>query len=232
MFLKNFKKKWQNKSPIEPILLFMVFFLPGLMNQTHSIRSDAFNSLTFNLSYIIIALPQIMLLLYLIRKKGNNAYEKFGIPHLSWKDVRKGGVYFAEMILAFVIIAGLMGLLSITFHFNLPEPPQNWKIENPFMLPIIFLTFLTVGYREELFFRSYLLTEFTSGGKRSLPVIIVASLLFASGHLYEGIPGFVVTFIIGIFFSFIFLKNRNVHSIALTHCFYDFSILLAGTFFT
>ncbi len=230
MFLLNFKKKSQNKSPIEPIILFLVFFLPGLLGQARNIQADIFNSLFFNIYYLAGTLPQIMLLLYLIYKKGGGAYSRYGIPRFSMKDVQKGFLYFIGIMMVILAMGAGISLLSVILKINIPEPP-GWKVDNPWMLPVVFITFLSTGYREELFFRSYMLTEFISETKSRTSVVIAVSLLFAAGHLYQGILGFVITFTIGIFFSIAFLKNRNVHTIAIGHALYDFGVLLIGTFF-
>ncbi len=229
MFLLNFKKKSQNISPIEPIILLLVFFLPGLLGQIRNIQADIFNSLFFNIYYLAGSIPQIMLLIYLISKKGSGASSRYGITRFTVKDVWKGFQYFIVIMIIILAMGAAAGLLSILFKLNIPEPP-GWKVENLWMLPVVFITFLSTGYREELFFRSYMLTEFISETSSPAPVVFAVSLLFASGHLYQGIIGFAVTFIIGIFFSVIFLKNRNVHSIAIGHALYDFGVLLSGTF--
>ncbi len=229
MFLVNFKKKLQNKSPIEPILLFLVFFLPGLLGQTRPIEAEVFNSLFFNIYYLAGSIPQILLLLYLISRKGTGAYQRFGIPRFSGRDIAQGLLYFFGVLVLVLSAGAVASLLSVLFHFTIPKPP-GWKISNLWMLPVVFMTLLSTGYREELFFRSYMLTEFISETRDRVPVTIGVSLLFASGHLYQGVMGFITTFIIGIFFSLVFLKKRNVHSIAIGHCLYDFIVLLFGTF--
>jgi len=231
MFLVNLQKKLTKISPIEPILLFMVFFLPGFLHQNVGTNPDIFNSLSFNFFYLITVLPQIFLLLYMIGKKGNNAFTRYGITALTGKDIRRGIFYFVEVLILMTGVGIAFYFASNIFGLKMSSIPR-WTIENPQILPIVFITCLTTGYSEELFFRSYLLTEFISVNKDRVPVALAASLLFASGHLYEGIGGFISTFIIGIFFSLLFIKNKRLHPLAIGHSLYNFSVLLMSIFFS
>ncbi len=234
MFFLKFFKKSENKSPIEPILLFMVFFLPGFLFQNRQISGEIFNSTMFNLYYMVAVIPQILLLLYIINLKGSNSFRKYGITEITLKDAGYGVLYALGVI---GILSLIMIIMNLTAGLAPGEteggilPAVDWKITNPAILPLVFLTTMTIGYSEELFFRSYLLTEFINRDEDNrLQVTAAVSLLFAAGHIYQGIGGFISTFIIGIYFSLIFLKTRRIHSAALGHGLYNFSVLILSVF--
>ena len=226
MFFLNFLKNSENKSPIEPIVLFLAFFLPGFLFQNQQIDGEIFNSPEFNLYYLVSAVPQILLLLYIIRLKGKNSFSRYGILKLTAKDIGYGFLY----------ALGVITILSVTmiiFNNTAAEalPLVDWQINNPAVLPLVFLTTITIGYNEELFFRSYLLTEFINNNRTNKTAVITAvSLLFAAGHIYQGAGGFISTFMIGVFFSLIFLKKGRVHSIAIGHGLYNFFVLIISIF--
>ncbi len=226
MFFLNFLKNSENKSPIEPIVLFLAFFLPGFLFQNQQIDGEIFNSPEFNLYYLVSAVPQILLLLYIIRLKGKNSFSRYGILKLTAKDIGYGFLY----------ALGVITILSVTmiiFNNTAAEalPLVDWQINNPAVLPLVFLTTITIGYNEELFFRSYLLTEFINNDRTNKTAVITAvSLLFAAGHIYQGTGGFISTFMIGVFFSLIFLKKGRVHSIAIGHGLYNFFVLIISIF--
>ncbi len=234
MFFLKFFKNLENKSPIEPILLFMVFFLPGFLFQNKQISGEIFNSPMFNLYYLVSVIPQILLLLYLISLKGGDSFKKFGIEEIILKDAGYGVLYALGVIgilfLAMIVMNLTAGIIPGGTKGNV-LPVVDWQITNPAILPLVFLTTMTIGYSEELFFRSYLLTEFIKEDEDNrLQVVTAVSMLFAAGHIYQGTGGFISSFIIGIYFSLIFLKKRRIHSISVGHGLYNFSVLILSLF--
>jgi membrane protease YdiL (CAAX protease family) len=99
-------------------------------------------------------------------------------------------------------------------------------MRNPFQIPLIAVFCLTVGYREELFFRSYLLTRFGEFHVNKHIAAVTSSLIFASAHLYENLFGFISAFLLGLFFCYIFYEWKNIHIIALAHAAYNFTLLV------
>ncbi len=201
----------------------MVFYLPGFLNQNRDFDGTMFNSLFFNLYYLETVIPQILLLLYLVKRKKEVIFSLYGITSLSIRDIKRGIIYFLAVTAMALGIGIIFLFISNLTGYEISTLPE-WEIDTR-MLPVIFFTCIATGYSEELFFRSYLLTEFISGKEDRIPVLIITSLLFASGHLYQGTGGFISTFGIGIFFSLVFLKERRVHSIAIAHSLYNFSVL-------
>ena len=54
----------------------------------------------------------------------------------------------------------------------------------------------------------------------------VSSLLFAAGHLYQGLFAFVFALVQGVFLAMVFVRARNLHVTALAHAAYNFSVLV------
>jgi len=233
MFFREIAKKIEFEDKKEPIILFMIFFLPGFISQNKLMDGSAFNSLWFNLMYLITVIPQMMLILYLIGKKEPSKKPLYGLDKFKKKDIWNSIIYFIG-IFAIVIITGLFSyfitsLLTGSMQ-SIPEKLPLWKFNNKILTPLIFFTCMATGYSEELFFRSYLLSEFNLPGKE-IYIITGASFIFGLGHIYEGLGGFLGTFAIGIFLSVIFVKNRRLHSIAIAHGLYNFTVLMiSGSF--
>ncbi len=234
MFFLNFLKNSENKSLIEPILLFLAFFLPGFLFQNQQIDGEIFNSPIFNLYYLVSVIPQIFLLLYIISLKGKESFSRYGIFKLTAKDIGSGFLYALGVIAILSTTMVIITMISeVAFNNTAAKalPVVDWQINNPAVIPLVFVTTITIGYSEELFFRSYLLTEFiNSEGTNKTAVIVAVSLLFAAGHIYQGAGGFISTFIIGVFFSLVFLKKRRIHSIAVGHGLYNFFVLILSIF--
>ncbi len=232
MFFQEIAKKIDFTDKKEPIILFMIFFLPGFISQTKVMDGSVFNSPWFNLMYLITVIPQIMLVLYLIGKKKPSQKYLYGLDKINTKDIRNSLIYLLG-IFVLVMLTGMLSYLVTSLisgsMYSISDKLPLWKFDNRILTPLIFLTCMATGYSEELFFRSYLLTEFNVPGKEKY-IITGISLIFGLGHIYQGLGGFFGTFAIGIFLSVIFVKNRRLHSIAIAHGLYNFTVLmLSGT---
>jgi membrane protease YdiL (CAAX protease family) len=80
---------------------------------------------------------------------------------------------------------------------------------------------LLIGYWEEGFFRMYFLTVCRRAGIEKYAAVLISSLVFASCHYYEGIPGMVNAAIAGVSLSVIYLKTASYHGLALAHSAYN-----------
>jgi len=229
----------------EPLLIFAAFFLPAYLFQSPAGTGELFNSLRFNLAYLAQALPQFFLLLYLIRQKGKQqesdeatmtsadsaeppgarGLAAFGVvtPTLG---VVPWAVVGTLVLLVFLVPLAFVGqLMSSSLPVALADKVK-WHLANPAMLPLVFVVCLTAGYNEELYFRSYLLTCLPRLGVPAGGALLVSTLLFAAGHLYQGLAGFLGTGIVGLLLAWFFLKKRNLHVVALAHGLYNFTALL------
>ena len=97
----------------------------------------------------------------------------------------------------------------------------RWSLARPSQLPLAILFGITAGYREEFFFRSYLMGRLGEAGLPGWAGIALSTALFAAGHLYEGVLGLVTTAGIGLIFALVYLRTRNLHVVALSHGLYN-----------
>lgn len=224
MFFKQIIEKIDFEDKKEPIILFMVFFLPGFLSQSQVIDGTVFNSVWFNLIYLITVIPQILLVLYLIDKKPSEKIILFGLTRIKYRDLLHSLLYFVG-IMIIVLGTGIISFLISSLGQNPVSELPLWEFDNMSLIPLILITCMATGYSEELFFRSYLLSEFHSPGKEKF-VITSTSLIFALGHVYQGLAGFLGTFAIGLFLASIFIRKRNLHTIAIAHGLYNFTVLM------
>jgi len=224
MFFHQIIKKIDFGDKKEPIILFMVFFLPGFLSQSQVVDGTVFNSVWFNIIYLITVIPQILLVLYLIEKKPIENNHLFGLNKIEIKDLLYSLFYFFG-IMIIVLGTGIISYLISNIGYGNGTETPLWTFDNKGIFPLIFITCIATGYSEELFFRSYLISEFHSPGKEKY-IIFGTSLIFAIGHVYQGLAGFLGTFAIGIFLASIFIKKRKLHTIAIAHGLYNFTVLM------
>jgi hypothetical protein len=85
---------------------------------------------------------------------------------------------------------------------------------------------IVVAVSEEVTFRGYLLTRIAAiAGGRLWVGVVVSSLAFASGHLYQGIGGFVVIFVYGLMFAALFLGTRSIWPGLIAHFLQDAMVI-------
>ncbi|WP_319477503.1 type II CAAX endopeptidase family protein [Marispirochaeta aestuarii] len=216
--------RYKKSDILELILLFAAFFLPGYIFQNQEVDPLIFNSAGFHGMYLLQTLPMIALLLFLLFRKGHHWWVPYRLTSIHWKDIPFG------ILSGIAVWAALLPLLLISSLF-LSGPTEDavgidWKLQNAAMLPLVLITSLTTGYWEELFFRSYLDGQLRKIGLSRAWAAVIGIVLFASGHLYQGSIPALGTALIGAVLLFIFRYRRSLHTVALGHGLYNFSVLL------
>ncbi|MFO7848607.1 MAG: type II CAAX endopeptidase family protein [Spirochaetia bacterium] len=204
-------------------------------------NAELFLSPLFHFHYLISAVPQLLLLIYIISMRRDNFSQRFGISIPRMGDLGYSFVTF----LGVLALAMAAGAVASSFGADPPffsEAPGGDSAvtagpllspSSPFAYILILITCTVIGYHEELFFRAYLLTEFVEIRQdrsflrsRTTATVCAGALLFATGHLYQGPAGFLGTFAIGVFLSFRYLRRRSLHEVALAHGLYNFTAVL------
>lgn len=165
----------------------------------------------------------LFLLIYLTTYR-----EETGLPGIGFKPIKLLDFFYA---IAFLLVSNLLLTLFSLFlaHIGLP-----FKGEIQFLLPetgaerfFWIILSLTAGICEEVAFRGYLITRLMLLGKTKtwiLPVF-VASIVFGSGHSYQGLSGFILLSIYGVMFAALFIKTKSLWPCIIAHFFQDFSAL-------
>ncbi len=209
---------------LEAVLLFLTFFLPGML-WPEPLPDPKADLTVYMLRFLWIAVPQILLMLYIITLSADPPLPAFGIEPLSPRDL-------PPMLLIFAGLFGLLLALNLAASVlpraggRLLEKGYRWSLGGASQIPLAVFFSLATGYREELFFRAYLLTRFTRFGLAPLPAVVLSTLLFASGHLYQGAAGLIVALAQGVYFGLLFLRRRRLHELALAHALYNLTVLV------
>jgi len=225
-FFSSTNNKKINLTQFEPLLLFSVLFLPGFISQgVQEAVPDMFESLFFNIYYISTAVPQFLLVLYIIVLRPGRKLADFDIGPFRIADLPKSLLTLVGIYIC-IIPVGFISMLIEPEIENQLVYGIGWQFSNYKLLPLVFLSCMVTGYTEEIFFRSYLFKSLQNAGAGLLPAAIITSLLFGAGHIYEGYYAFAATAAIGAFLSFIFIKTKSIHTVAIGHGLYNFSVLL------
>jgi membrane protease YdiL (CAAX protease family) len=91
---------------------------------------------------------------------------------------------------------------------------------------LISLSCLSTGYLEESFFRYYLHEKLTLSGLSAPRFILVSAALFSLCHIYEGPWGVMNACFAGLLLALIFARFRALHGIALAHGLYNLLVYI------
>ncbi len=209
----------------EIAILFALLFLPGYLAQQNVNDPRLFESLSFHLSFWIMAIPQILIVLYVLEVQKLRGLPPFGLRTVDVRSI--GGGFLGFLGVPFILLP--IGALFLLLPESLTDSllgEFRFRLSNPDMVPIVVATFLIVGYREELFFRSYLIGRLENAGLPGYISLPASTLLFALGHIYQGLSGFVVALVLGLYFGVLFRKTRNIHVVSIAHGLYNSAALI------
>jgi membrane protease YdiL (CAAX protease family) len=211
---------------IEMLLFYAVFFLPGYLSQAGMAASGSLSSNAM-LQIILTGLPQCLLMIYVAGFTGSREPSRYGLLAFEPRDALR----------LILLLAGSAAIVLALSAVALLLPPQlgrgvasgfRWGLASPAQLPLALLFALTAGYREEFFFRAYLLTDLGELGV-PLPLAAAASTaLFSMGHLYEGPMGIAVSAALGALFCAAWIRRPSLHVIALAHGLFNTAVLALG----
>ncbi len=210
----------------EILLLFLVLFLPGMLVTGEAVDVHLFDHLEFHITYALVALPQIALIVYLIKTGRDMWPPEFGLRRLRLRDLLYAGVILVLLYLTLAaVIATATGLQQLGIEVSAPTG-GGFRLTRPELLPLVAITSLLTGYREELFFRAYMLPRLRQAGVAFPGAVLVSTALFAVGHLYQGLLGLAFAAVIGVILALAFRRRRSVHPIGLAHAGYNFLTLV------
>ena len=104
----------------------------------------------------------------------------------------------------------------------------RWGLQRAAQVPLALLFGLTAGYREEFFFRSYMLGRLEELGMQVPAAVALSTAVFAMGHVYEGLLAIMITAGLGILLSVSWLRRRSLHVVAIAHGLYNTAVLCIG----
>jgi membrane protease YdiL (CAAX protease family) len=202
---------------IEPLIIFMVLYFPGLYFSLASLFSHVPAVVSFNVNeelarIIVYNLPALGLIWYFLLKEPLRSV--LGRLKPAKNDFFPAIQVFLGLVVIGIITSNLMYLVSQT-------KPEGMYITGLFSWIIIILSCIVTGYAEESYFRIYLLNYATLSGISPKKAIMVSLILFTVCHAYQGIIGLLTSGLAGLFLSFIYMKKKSIHGIAIGHGFYN-----------
>ena len=196
----------------EPLLLYIILFLSNsagqISRETISVTpgGELYRIFMYNI-------PSLALIWYLL-------YRNHGFKPGMLKP-RKSDLVSAVFALPGLALTGFAIALISPYFSGIPQGPAVSGASGISAWLILTLSCISTGYLEESFFRYYLLSKREEMGLSPVKAALVSTLLFSICHIYEGPWGFLNAVLSGFLLSFIFLRYRSLHGIALSHGLYN-----------
>jgi membrane protease YdiL (CAAX protease family) len=207
----------------EALLLFLVLFLPGYLAQPVAASAAQIDTVRAMIQSVILGVPQVLLMLHLLRVQPEVPLEHFGLYRPRLRDaLRAAGAFAGSLLVAVPFVAAMTLVPALR---ELGPTGYRWSLHSAWELPLALAFGLTAGYREELYFRAYLLGRFEQTGVPRAAGVAASTSLFALGHLYEGVLGVALALVMGLYFSLVYLRSRSLHVPAVAHGLFNAALL-------
>lgn len=208
-------------------LLFAVLFLPGMIAQGGTVDPQAFDSLFYHVQLLATSLPQILLVVAFSEMRREGSARRFGWSAPGTKDL-------LPTVAALLAVWAVVGVVSLAIGViggadGGVEPTVDWSFERTELIPLALVSTLAIGYREEIFYRAYIADRASEAGLDRRVALAAGAVLFAAGHLYQGVAGFVVALAIGLVLAEVYVRTGSLHGIAVAHGLYNFMVLLSSS---
>ncbi len=213
---------------LEASLLFLAFFMPGYIAQAGLALRGPVTDFAM-LQSIAAGIPQFFLMAWIAGALTRRGGADWGFAALGPRD------------LLWILLVTVTCFAAVTPFFLLVTvlPPSwsralslgyRWGLRGPGQLPLALLFSLTAGYREEFFFRAYLLRRFSQLSLAPAPGVAISTALFCAGHVYEGPLGVAIAAALGLVLAVAYLSRRNLHVVAIAHTLYNAVVLSLSLF--
>ncbi len=208
------------KERIIEVTVFLFLIVPSMLLSFFAVSSGAISFSFVALSTIFRDLGLMSLVLFLSWRDR----EPFG--RLGW-NFKYWHVEVIWGILLFFPVYYTAGILQpILEQLGLSSPhtttPSFLKAAGMSELILATVLVIVVAISEETLFRGYLVLRFTQITKNRSVAVIIATIIFALGHGYEGSAGVVTVGVIGLLLSIVYIWRRSLVAPMVIHFMIDF----------
>ena len=211
----------------EMTLFFCAFFLPGYLAQGSLAAPSVSLTNPLMMQSILAGLPQFLLMAFVVIVPGSTPGSRWGFVPFTVSDALRTGLLVLACFAAITPFVALVLALPGDVAHRLGKG-FRWGLAGPQQIPLAFLFGVVAGYREEFFFRAYLLSRFEELGVPAYAAVAGSTLLFCTGHFYEGLLAVGITAALGIILAAAWQRRGSLHVVAIAHGLYNALVLCLG----
>jgi membrane protease YdiL (CAAX protease family) len=125
---------------------------------------------------------------------------------------------------AFFTLLGIAGIAAAVSCFS--ETLKIQGEESLFVVEdgaeiVVYIMLACGAAVEESFFRYFMINSFETAGFSLWSASLVPVVLFTLPHIWEGIPGLLMAFLAGLFFTAVYERRRALLPLILAHAVYN-----------
>jgi hypothetical protein len=201
----------------EILLVFAALFLPGYLAPPGDVFGSGLNL------FAAVAVFQTLLLLYLMSLRGTASLAAAGVRRFATADL---AVAAAAAVALLALSSGLAWGVSLLGEDSSALQPKLPPVAAGAPAALALLSLVT-GYREELFYRCYLVTRLADLGLPGTAAVAASAVVFGIGHLYQGPVAVVLALAQAVAFGALLRRGCSLHALALGHGLHNFAVLLS-----
>ena len=166
-----------------------------------------------------ILIPIVLLLIYYLKKQ-----------RFHWREIKMFKIPPGFLLVNIMMILLSSAIIFIWVYFNYKEdlfnlPQLNFKI---WLLFILFYPLFSASL-QEIIYRVFMFRRYKELFVKPWMIIIASGLAFSFAHIfYLSAISLVLTFIMGVYLAYLYLKTRSFLLVALIHSFYGNFVFTIG----
>ena len=207
---------------IEALILYIVLFFAGSAGAIVNIPQETADFSVYRELYRILlySIPSIALIWFLVLRKKKLK----DTPIKPRKNDLISGLIALPCLLLTGLTVAIMPSYFGSYSASLPSSPSG-------VLDWVALCFSCIfaAYLEESYFRYYLLSKSKEMKMGPVQALLLSTALFSICHIYEGPWGFLNSVISGAVLSFLYLRYKAFHGIAIAHGLYNIAVYVINT---
>ncbi len=153
---------------------------------------------------------------------------------LTSKDLDRNILLGFALYIPFLFVIGLITrLLTALGLSQSSEPgPSYFRVGGHGELVLAVVLVIVVAVSEETIFRGYLIRRLQTATGNTAAAVLLAAVVFALGHGYEGPLGVVAVGVMGLIFSLVYLWSRSLVAPIVLHFLQDFLAIVVAPYLT
>lgn len=201
------------------VLLFLVVMFSVLVLTMSVLRPAELSFTRVALHTIVLQLALLAIVIGLVRMRGEPLSAlglRFGA---GWREVQWGVLLFVPVYVGAAVLEALLRQAGLT---GLDAPPAFLMPTGggEYVLALVFLAVVAVA--EEVVFRGYLILRLRAVFASPAAAVIIASIVFALGHGYQGSAGVVTVGALGAALAAVYLWRGSLVAPMVMHFLQNF----------
>jgi membrane protease YdiL (CAAX protease family) len=208
------------------LAIFLLLIVPSMVLSFFAVRQGALPFWLTATATIFRDLGLVSLILF-FAWRNRESLKSFGLTpgRGLWREIGLGVLLFVPLFFA----TDLLQRLFVQLGLSVPSGSNPIAVPSqaPIELILAMLLVVVVAFSEELIFRGYLIRRFGGSGLGTAAAVILATVVFAVGHGYEGTAGVATVGVMGLVFALVYLWRKSLTASMTMHFLQDFLVIVA-----